>query len=192
MSAPVARPDLEASFRGAMRRLAATVTIVTAFDGSRRHGMTVTAVASVSVDPPSVLVCLNRSTLLHDIMLGARLFCVNVLHHDQAALSAAFSGKLPPEARFGFGDWRSTEDGVPFLADAQATLVCRRIAALPSGTHTIFVGDAFSAGHRDEVAPLIYENAAYCRTQPVLPRMTPEPASLGAWPRIGPQRGTPA
>lgn len=156
-----------------MRRLAATVTIVTAHDGARRHGMTVTAVTSVSVDPPSVLVCLNRSTLLHDIMLGARLFCVNVLHREQAGLSAAFSGKMPPEQRFGVGDWRLTGDGVPFLADAQATLFCRRTAALPSGTHTIFVGEAFDAGHRDEVAPLIYENAAYCRTQPM-------PAPCGA------------
>lgn len=166
-TATAARPDLEAAFRDAMRRLAATVTIVTAVDGERRHGMTVTAVTSVSMDPPSVLVCLNRSTLLHDIMLGARMFCVNVLLHDQAELSAAFSGKLRPEARFGVGDWQFTDDGVPFLADAQATLFCRRTAALPSGTHTIFVGEAFDAHHRDEVAPLIYQNAAYCRTRPV-------------------------
>ena len=85
--------DLRTQFRVAMRRYPAAVTIVTASDNQRRHGMTATAVTSLSLDPPSLLVCLNRTTLLHDIMLSARRFCVNVLGHDQADLSPPLSLK---------------------------------------------------------------------------------------------------
>lgn len=166
------QPDLALAFRGAMRRLAATVTVVTSADHGRRHGMTATSVTSLSMAPPSLLVCLNQRTLLHDIMLGARHFCVNLLHRDQADLSAAFAGALNAEARFGVGSWRFDEDGLPYLADAQAVLVCRRTAALPYGTHTIFVGEVVRASHQDDVAPLIYENAAYCRTTPFAPLST--------------------
>lgn len=157
---------LGADFRAAMRRLAATVTIVTATDGDRRHGMTATAVTSLSMDPPSLLICLNRKTLLHDILLGARRFCVNVLHSDHAELSAAFAGRLSAEDRFGIGDWDHS-NGLPVLANAQTALVCRRTAAMPFGTHTIFVGEVESVSNREEIAPLIYENAAYCRSRPV-------------------------
>ena len=175
MTATTADPDpeLTTAFKGALRRLAATVTIVTAADQDRRHGMTATAVTSLSIEPPSLLVCLNNRTLLHDIMLGARRFCVNVLHRDHADLSGAFGGKLPPEQRFGLGAWRFDDDGLPYLEDAQAVLFCRRTAALPSGTHTIFVGAVVRAAHREEIAPLVYENAAYCRTTPVAPLHAP-------------------
>lgn len=164
--------DLELAFRGAMRRLAATVTVVTSADHTRCHGMTATSVTSLSMQPPSLLVCLNQRTLLHNIMLGTRRFCVNVLHRDQAGLSAAFAGALDAEARFGVGSWRRDEDGLPYLDGAQAVLVCQRTAALPFGTHTIFVGEVVRASHQDDVAPLIYENAAYCRTTPFAPLST--------------------
>jgi flavin reductase (DIM6/NTAB) family NADH-FMN oxidoreductase RutF len=161
------RAELTATFRDAMRRLAATVTIITAVDQTRHHGMTATAVTSLSMDPPSLLVCLNQRSLMHEIMFGARRFCVNVLHHDHAELSSAFAGALPPEKRFGLGAWEREADGLPWLRDAQAVLFCRRTAALPFGTHTIFIGEVIRASHREEIAPLVYENAVYCRTAPV-------------------------
>ena len=160
-------PDVATAFRGAMRRLASTVTIVTATDGNRRHGMTATAVTSLSMEPPSLLVCLNQRTLLHGIMQDAEMFCVNILRHEHASLSSAFAGAVDPAERFNHGGWRYGEDGLPFLADAQAVLVCRRTAAMAAGTHTIFVGEVVRAAHCEDVAALIYENAQYCRTAPV-------------------------
>ena len=159
--------QLATDFRGAMRRLAATVTIVTAAQHGRRYGMTATSVTSVSMDPPSLLVCLNQKTLLHSIMLTTPRFCVNLLHHDQSPLSSAFAGALDPEERFNLGQWQLDEGGLPFLGDAQAVLFCQRTAVLPFGTHTIFVGEVIRAGHRPEIAPLVYENAEYRRTTPV-------------------------
>jgi alkylation response protein AidB-like acyl-CoA dehydrogenase/flavin reductase (DIM6/NTAB) family NADH-FMN oxidoreductase RutF len=148
-------------FRDAMRRIASTVTIVTATDHDRHHGMTVTAVTSVSMEPPSLLVCLNNRTRLHDIMGQARRFCVNVLHDEQAEVSVAFSGALPPEERFDKGAWRNAEDGLGFLEDAQANIFCRKVAAIPYGTHTIFVGQVVEVRLGDAVEPLIYQNATY-------------------------------
>jgi flavin reductase (DIM6/NTAB) family NADH-FMN oxidoreductase RutF len=81
--------DLSTSFRDAMRRIAATVTIVTADDGERYDGMTATAVTSLCMEPPSLLVCVNQKAFLHDMLLRAANFCVNVLHQDHAELSAA-------------------------------------------------------------------------------------------------------
>jgi flavin reductase (DIM6/NTAB) family NADH-FMN oxidoreductase RutF len=157
---------VETAFRTAMRRFAATVTIITASDHERHHGMTATAVTSVSMDPPSLLICINQKSALHDIMYRARRFCVNVLHRDQAELSAAFSGGLPSEKRFQLGRWLRCDDGLPYLADAQANLFCRKAAALPYGTHTVFVGQVEDVGLRDVIAPLVYQDAGYCVTAP--------------------------
>ena len=80
--------ELRASFKLAMRRFPAAVSVITAADQTRRHGMTATAVTSLSLDPPSLIVCINRSTLLHDVMLLGRHFCVNVLRDDEDARSS--------------------------------------------------------------------------------------------------------
>jgi len=154
-------PDLALAFRDAMRRMASTVTILTATDHERHHGMTVTAVTSVSLEPPSLLVCLNNRTQLHDIMGQARGFCVNVLHHEQAELSIAFSGAIPAEERFDKGVWKKTEEGLGYLLDAQASIFCRKVAAMPFGTHTIFVGQVTEVRLGEIIEPLIYQNARY-------------------------------
>jgi flavin reductase (DIM6/NTAB) family NADH-FMN oxidoreductase RutF len=154
--------DLRASFKLAMRRFPAAVSVITSADQSRRHGMTATAVTSLSLDPPSLIVCINRATLLHDIMQVGRHFCVNVLRRNQAGLSSAFSGALAPEARFGCGTWHTSGEGLSYLAQAQANIFCRKVAAVPYGTHTIFIGEAEGVNVHDPVEPLIYQDAQYC------------------------------
>jgi flavin reductase (DIM6/NTAB) family NADH-FMN oxidoreductase RutF len=161
-----AHEDLRSQFRAAMRRYPAAVTIVTAADNRRHHGMTATAVTSLSLDPPSLLVCVNRKTLLHDILLSARRFCVNVLGCGQAELSGAFSGLLPAGKRFELGAWKRTDDGIDFLEDAQANVFCERVAAFPYGTHTIFIGEVESVRLPPPVQPLIYHDATYCTSAP--------------------------
>jgi flavin reductase (DIM6/NTAB) family NADH-FMN oxidoreductase RutF len=158
---PKSGADLAIDFRNAMRRMASTVTIITASDSGRHHGMTATAVTSVSMDPPSLLVCLNNRSRLHDIIGTASRFCVNVLHTEQAELSVAFSGAVPAEERFEKGAWQRTEDGVGFLTDAQANLFCQKVAAIPFGTHTIFIGLVVDVRLGEAVEPLIYQNASY-------------------------------
>ncbi|WP_436764245.1 flavin reductase family protein [Streptosporangium sp. V21-05] len=158
--------DLPAAFRTVMRHVAATVTVVTAAAG-REHGMTVTAVSSLSMEPPALLVCINQRTLLHDLMLRGSRFCVNVLAHDQAPVSAAFSGTVAPAERFAVGDWRTDEDGLRFLADGMASLFCRNTATIPYGTHTIFVGEVAEVRRNGVERPLLYQNTQYCRCEPI-------------------------
>lgn len=161
MEAAVASPTVEQSFRSAMRRYAASVTIVTAADASRRHGMTMTAVSSLSMSPPSMIICVNQSTLLNDILHSGREFCVNVLRHDQADLCSAFSGGVPAQERFTDKYWRNCHDGLPYLRDAQSVIVCRKAAAIPYATHTIFVGTVVDVFLEDDVKPLLYRNATF-------------------------------
>jgi flavin reductase (DIM6/NTAB) family NADH-FMN oxidoreductase RutF len=159
---PLVSEELRASFRLAMRRFPAAVSVITSADQNRRHGMTATAVTSLSLDPPSLIVCVNRATLLHDIMQVGRHFCVNVLRRDQAELSSAFSGAIAPEARFAVGTWYTSTEGVSYLAEAQVNIFCRKVAAVPYGTHTIFIGEADAVNVHDPIEPLIYQDAQYC------------------------------
>jgi flavin reductase (DIM6/NTAB) family NADH-FMN oxidoreductase RutF len=159
---PLVSEELRASFKLAMRRFPAAVSVITAADQSRRHGMTATAVTSLSLEPPSLIVCINRATLLHDIMQIGRHFCVNVLRRDQAELSSAFSGAIAPEARFAHGTWHTSDEGVHYLAGAQVNIFCRKVAAVPYGTHTVFIGEAEAVNAHDPIEPLIYQDAQYC------------------------------
>jgi flavin reductase (DIM6/NTAB) family NADH-FMN oxidoreductase RutF len=161
MSLDPASDELREAFRLALRRFPAAVSVITSADRDRRHGMTATAVTSLSLDPPSLIVCINQATLLHDIMLLARRFCVNVLRREQAALSSAFSGAVP-----GLGNWMTSAEGVTYLADAQINIFCRKAAAVPYGTHTIFIGEAETVKVRDPIEPLIYQDATYCFSVP--------------------------
>lgn len=160
--------ELSTAFRAAMRRMAATVTVIstTAENGSR-HGMTATAVTSVSADPPAVLACVNRSAALHaQLGLGRRL-CINLLHCSQQRLSEVFAGALEGEIRFTEGDWLSNAEGVPYLADAQANIFCEIEALHAYGTHSVCIGRVTGAVCRPDVAPLVYQDGTYMCTGPL-------------------------
>jgi flavin reductase (DIM6/NTAB) family NADH-FMN oxidoreductase RutF len=151
---------LSDDFRSAMRRFASTVTIVSSAHDGVRHGMTATAVTSVSMDPPSVLVCVNRSGRLHELMGSCRRFCINVLHADQSGVSRIFA-QAPSGERFSHGDWLENEHGVPYLSGAQVTVFCRRSLVVPYGSHTVFFGDVEQVDVREDISPLIYQNGDY-------------------------------
>ena len=157
----------EASFRDAMRRLAATVTIISTSGQGRRHGITATAVTSLSMDPPSLLVCVNRSGSLHDLLAETDRFCVNLLREEQVALSNVFSGKLAPEERFLHGSWAEDEHGLPYIADAQSSIFCRKQDAIQYGLHSIFIGEVESTLVSEDIRPLLYGNGSYGRCAPL-------------------------
>jgi flavin reductase (DIM6/NTAB) family NADH-FMN oxidoreductase RutF len=114
---------LEGDFRKAMRTLASAVSIVSTAHDGRRFGMTATAVCSLSMQPPTLLVCVNQSTSLHHPVLSAGRFCINILHADQDELARTF-GRKGIEDRFASGNWQVDDRGVPFVADAQASIFC--------------------------------------------------------------------
>lgn len=154
--------DIAAHFKRALRGVASTVTIVTAHDGVRHHGMTATAVMSVCMQPPALVICINQRTLLHDILGTARRFCVNFLDEAQAPISAAFSGALPADERFTKGEWAYDDEGLGYLVDAQSSVVCRKVATMPYGTHSLFIGEVSEVRFGKRQSPLLYLNASYC------------------------------
>jgi flavin reductase (DIM6/NTAB) family NADH-FMN oxidoreductase RutF len=153
-------------FRDAMRRLAGTVTIVTVVDGQTRHGTTATAVTSLSMDPPSLLVCLNRDTRLYGILSRTDKFCVNVLHCENVEVSRKFASPITSEERFAAGDWTSDDDGAPpYLANALASIQCAKESSVDYGSHTVFIGRVLSVRNREDIAPLVYVDGGYAATR---------------------------
>ena len=154
-------------FRAAMRRFATTVSVVTCAHGGSRFGMSATAITSLSLDPPSLLVCVNKSAATHRVLSRGGRFCVNVLRSVHVGLSQAFSGRLKGEDRFRLGNWGQTEEGLPFLADAQANLFCEIVRIVDYETHTIFIASVYFARVQEGVDPLLYQDGKYAIAVPV-------------------------
>ena len=158
---PLIPDELPAQFRAAMRRLAASVAVVAARGENGPVGMAATSVTSMTVDPPAVLVCVNRATALHGLLVPTAPLSVNLLARDQQDVSAAFGGGVPQDERFRIGEWREGPEGVPELIGAQANLSCVIDAMLAYGTHSIVIARVLRATVRDAVTPLIYQDGAY-------------------------------
>ena len=160
---PAALPlhdPLAAQTKLALRRLASAVAVVTCRDGETRHAMTATAVNAMSMQPPAMIVCVNRSAAFHAAISRACNFAINILHRSQIEISMGCGGKARGEDRFGYGAW-SEENGVPVLPDAQARIVCAREERFDYGSHTIFLGRVTSVGIHGAVDPLIYVDGHY-------------------------------
>lgn len=146
-------------FLGAMRRFATGVAIVTTTEGGRIHGFTANAFASVSADPPTVLICVNRIATAHPLIATSQRFCVNVLALDQRALAERFAGG-EPRSRFEGVAYHFGAGGSPVLDGTVAHVDCTVIEELTAATHTIFLGEVLEAGWRD-AAPLGYYDRTY-------------------------------
>ncbi|RXH26271.1 flavin reductase family protein [Bradyrhizobium zhanjiangense] len=155
--------DLETTFKTAMRRLTATVNIITTKEGTVRHGMAATAVTSVSTAPPSVLVCINKAASIHDPVMRINRFCINVLACDHLNIVTLFSGAAKGEDRFLNAQWEEDEDGLPMLEDAQANLIATVEQKISYGTHTVFIAKIDRIRTSGAVEPLLYQDGALCR-----------------------------
>ena len=148
-------------FRAAMRRLAASVSIVVAQGDEGPVGMAATSITSLTVDPPAILVCVNRATSLHAWLEPAAPLAVSLLSRDQQNVSAAFGGALRGSERFGVGTWENGSNGLPQLTGAQANLECVIDAMLAYATHSIVIARVLDVRIGGEVAPLIYRDGGY-------------------------------
>lgn len=153
--------ELSGLFRAAMRRLAASVSIVVAKSTMGPVGMAATSITSLTVDPPAVLVCVNRTASLHAVLEPAAPLSVNLLSRDQQSVSRAFGGGVPREERFKIGSWHDSANGLPLLEGAQANLLCQIDTMLAYGTHSIVIARVLEARVSESVAPLIYQDGAY-------------------------------
>jgi flavin reductase (DIM6/NTAB) family NADH-FMN oxidoreductase RutF len=152
--------DVAEAFKQAMRRVASTVNVITICVRGKPMGITATAMSSLAIDPPSLLVCINRAAAMHASMEDVTHFGVNVLHRDQEHLAQIFADRSKQALRFADG-WEVDPDRPPRLADAQACLLCRRTDHHQFGTHSIFIGVVEEAIVRPDIHPLIYLDGSY-------------------------------
>lgn len=148
-------------FRKAMRRLTSAVSVISTAHDNIRHGITVTSVTSVSMSPPSILFCVNRASRLHNPLVCAGRFCINILHAHQIEIADAFSGRVTGEDRFMVGEWATGDDDLPYLIPAQANIFCETDAMSSYGTHSIVIGRVCEVAVRGQVAPLLYQDGNY-------------------------------
>lgn len=158
--------DVMAGMRAGMRRMAQGVTLVSGIDAAgARCVMTASSVTSVSMEPPSLLVCVNKTASMYE-MLSARLpFCINVLPDGMQELSNLCAGAAEGEERFSLGDWRAAADsGIPYLEDAEAAFFCRPVQSMLHGTHLICIADLDAVRTASGVPnPLLYADGSYRR-----------------------------
>ncbi|HEX6125537.1 MAG TPA: flavin reductase family protein [Pyrinomonadaceae bacterium] len=152
-------PVTQDEFRAALSRFPSGITVVTSVDSSGiAHGITVSAFCSVSLAPPLVLVCIEKTAGSHEALQETGLFAVNFLAAGQDEISRRFS--LAVDDKFDHVLCRTGLGGVPLLDDALVTLECRLQNAFDGGDHTIFVGQVEDVAIRDG-DPLVYFHGNY-------------------------------
>lgn len=132
------------NLKAAMRRMPSAVALITTCDPATGQpaGLAASAVIPVSMEPPSMLVAVNRRASAHSAIERAGRYCVNLLGTTQTALVTLFSSGDMREQRFASDAWRY-RDGLPYLSGACANIFCTVRETLVFGTHELFVGEAF-------------------------------------------------
>lgn len=148
-------------FRDAMSRLGAAVNIVTTDGPAGRAGFTATAVCSVTDDPPTLLVCLNRNASVYPVFAENEALCVNALGAGQQQLSGLFGGKTPMGERFAAVAWHADATGAPVLDDAAVSFDCRVVRRTEVGTHDVLFCEVQSLATHAEPHGLMYFGREY-------------------------------
>ncbi len=155
----------EAEFRRVLGHFPTGVTVVAAREGDGPpRGLTASSVASVSLVPPLVLVCVERDADTHDVIAGADAFAVSILGEADEAMARRFS-TYDTDAKFDGVAYRAEVTGAPVLEEALAWVDCRLWATYDGGDHTIYVGEVVGADAGDG-PPLVYFRGGYGRLAP--------------------------
>lgn len=151
------------AFRNAMSHFAEAVHVVTTDGPAGRRGVTISAVCSVSDNPATMLVCLNREHESNHIFIENKVFALNTLSFGHMALSEAFSGKgsLSQADRFALGEWQTLQTGAPVLADALASFDCRIIETHEVATHYVVYGRVTALKGGGDGQSLVYLDRSY-------------------------------
>ena len=152
------------AYRDIMRHHAGAVTIISVGKPGGRTGLTATAFCSLTDDPPTVVICVNRNASAHDLIAKHKSFCVNILATEQQEVAMRFAGRVGQqgEERFDEGSWITLATGSPVLQNALANLDCEVAEVHDGKTHTIYVGRVRAGRIMGENAPLVYFKGDFC------------------------------
>jgi len=152
-----------ARFCEAMSCVTAAVHIATTGGPAGFAGITATAVASITVEPPMLLFCINKTSPSAARMLENRVFCINTLASSHEALANIFAGRTDHhlDERFKFGEWIKLVTGAPVLKSAAAVFDCRLIEAMEIMTHFVMIGTVEAVEFDGEGSSLTYAHRTY-------------------------------
>jgi flavin reductase (DIM6/NTAB) family NADH-FMN oxidoreductase RutF len=157
-------------FRSAMRHLASGVSVITTGQGEARAGLTATSVSSLSMDPPSLVVCINRTSATLQAMRETRVFGVNFLaaNHRDVAERFAGRGNVSGAARFNGNEWITLVTGAPLLSDALAAVDCSIDTIMEWNTHAVVIGRVEAVHQPGGAQALVHWRCAYRDLSPEL------------------------
>ena len=161
---PSYQPSVDVpAFKHAMGRLAGAVSVITVGTGQARTGFTATSVSSFSIDPPTILVSLNKASSSWAAVLEAGSFAVNILAHGQSDVADRFAGRggIKGNDRYVGWDWERLGSGTLGLSGAVSVIDCDLDEAIERHSHAILLGRVRSVETSTEVPPLLYWNGNY-------------------------------
>jgi flavin reductase (DIM6/NTAB) family NADH-FMN oxidoreductase RutF/nitroreductase len=165
-------------FKSLMRNIASTVAVITTNQAGLQHGMTATAICSVSAEPATILIVVNRSTRSHPILSATRTFTVNILAEKQHDIGGRFSSKH--ENPFAGIEYRVGSNSNPIIEGVAAYIECAIASEIDVGTHTIFIGRVIG-GDVSRILPLVYHEGEYKSLSPRSSDRDVAPMFLDRW-----------
>ena len=152
--------SVQDNFRLAMRRYIYSVSIMSNKDEEGNlNAITVSSVTSISMEPPSLLICINKSSRIHESIQVGTKFCINLLNKDQRELSNICSDEDRHDQRFNDINWNN--DNIPFLENAQSNIFCNVEKLTSFHTHTIVIGLVEDSKFKNTIDTLTYVDGEY-------------------------------
>ena len=151
---------VQEDFLIAMRGITSTVNVVSAKLNEERHAMTATSVASLSLSPPAMIICVNKEASIHNILRKDKRFVINVLSNKQQNLSELCSSTEEGESRFKDEGW-VTEDDIVFNENSISNIICNCTNVIDHSTHSVFFGDVMEVKNNNQGRALLYSAGGY-------------------------------
>lgn len=157
------------TFRAAMRKVATPVTILATGKGESRHGITASAICSLSDQPPMILTCVNLNSAILPHIRTNRYFSANFLGEAQSTLAQHFAGmtKIYGRERFNFGNWGHLLTGAPVLEDSLSVFDCSLEREYESPTHAVLVGRVEAIMYEGASRALVYAGGQFSFPAPI-------------------------
>ena len=152
-------------FRAVLRQLAGAVSVIATGSSSSRAGLTATSVTSLAVDPPTVLVTVNRAASAYPTLIAEARFSINLLTDRQQPIADRFAGRggIAGAERFAGAEWTTLETGAPVLVGALASIDCELDEVIERHSHGILIGRVKAVAIDDTAGALLYWRAGYER-----------------------------
>jgi flavin reductase (DIM6/NTAB) family NADH-FMN oxidoreductase RutF len=154
--------EIGRAFRAVMRETTSPVSIITTCDDGAPRGLVATSVISASMDPPTILYCVNKGSSFHPMVERGRRFCVNFLSSEDVGIAEHFGATKGAE-RFALGEWSMEGRPVPWLRSAQASIFGEIQHIVDWHTHSVVYGCVVETVLQAGARPLLYSQGAFAK-----------------------------